>query len=79
MDSEEMELDVVAIRCDWTEYTADLLIYEYGHVLRDEDLADEELSQEDKLSIILQYLKDKSSVIEVEQYSEPNTYLEADF
>jgi hypothetical protein len=66
MDSEEMELDVVAIRCEWTEYDKETLELDFRDAVRDDES-------------ILDYLKDHTIVIEVEQYSEPNTYLVMEF
>ena len=70
-DGEQMELDCVAIRCEWTEYDLKTLILDFDYLVDDEEVTKES----DKLAIILQELNERTTVIEVEQYNEPNTYL----
>jgi hypothetical protein len=67
---EEIELDCVAIRCDWNELTEDELRSEYDYLF--EDSTDECL---DAIAEILDYLNDRTVVIVVDQYDKPNTYL----
>ena len=70
-DGEQMELDCTSIRCEWTEYDLKTLLLDFDYLIDDEEVIEES----DKLSIILQELNERTTVIEVEQYSEPNTYL----
>lgn len=57
---EEMELDVVAIRCDFSEYgTAVEAAEEYGWKPSDEDLGEDEMEEE-----ALEWLAQKTAVIE---------------
>lgn len=45
---EEIELDVIAICCDWAEYTLDELSSDYGY-LADEDTSDWDLDDWERL------------------------------
>ena len=65
---EEMELDVVAIRCDWAEYsTAVAAIRDYcGPDELDEDELDEdELDEDEKEAAARDYLRERTAVIEI--------------
>ena len=68
---EEMELDYVAIRCDWNEMTKEELINDYAY-LYDEPT---DSTNPETFESILEYLNDETIVIEVDQYDKPNTYL----
>jgi hypothetical protein len=58
--SEEMELEVVAIRCDFSEYSSALdAAIEYGY-----DEMDEEADDEDKEAEALEWMQDHTTVIE---------------
>ncbi len=59
---EEIELDPVAIACDWSEYAdkKDLLDV-YGYLLND-DWEDED--DDEKVEAVLEYLRDNTYVIE---------------
>lgn len=59
----EMELDVVAICCDYAEYTEQELWDEYGHKF---DNLDEYESKEDALEDFIDKLRDYTAVIETE-------------
>ncbi|GHU79012.1 hypothetical protein AGMMS49992_30550 [Clostridia bacterium] len=61
----DMELDVVAVACEWTEYDAEELADEYSHLL-DEDEDEEYESQEDRMEAIVEALEDETTVIKVD-------------
>lgn len=60
---ENMELDVIAICCDWTEYAEDELIEAYADT---DELADA-LSRGETLPVddVLEYLRNETEVIEL--------------
>jgi len=58
---EELEFDIVAIRCDWNEDTAEELISNYGQ------------NPGDTLEDVIQYVEDNTILIIVDNH--PNTYL----
>lgn len=72
---ENMELDVIAICCDCTEYSnyamynLDDLISNYDFVyseeeyLADNDITSEDFDQEDYISELINHLKDKTTVL----------------
>jgi len=62
---EEIELDPIAICCDWTEYTEDELLSEYS------ECVDEEFDVSD--------LADETTVIVVDHFEEADTYLVLSF
>lgn len=64
------ELDVIGICCDWSEYTAQDLIEEYA----DHDY-DPPPHFDTCMEYLLNRLHDETTVIEVEHYNGPNTYL----
>lgn len=43
---EEIELDVIAICCDWAEYEEQELIDEYGYLIEEEEKDVEEIAEE---------------------------------
>ena len=58
----DMEMDVIAICCDWTEYDDEGLISGYGYVLdRDEDMDDD-----DYLTALLDALNDETTAINLD-------------
>jgi len=64
---EEIEIDPVAIACDWSEYNSDEeLIEAYGYLLPDADDSDdcEAWEPEDKLAAIKDYLMQDTDLIE---------------
>ncbi|GHU66193.1 hypothetical protein FACS1894184_03580 [Clostridia bacterium] len=67
---EEIELDVVATCCNWSEYTADELVDDYGHII-DEQFTDDDATVENVLS----YLESLTEVIIVKHDDKPDTYL----
>jgi hypothetical protein len=62
----EMELDVIAICCEWNEWTAAEIIREFAHLVTNEDVT---------LLSILEALDREVTVIEVEHGINPRTYL----
>lgn len=56
----ELELDVVAIRCEWSSYTIEDLVNEYGYNC---DL--EGLDETEQEKVVLEYIKEQTTVIEV--------------
>lgn len=59
---EEIELDPVAIACDWDEYgDAEELVEAYGYVLND-DWEEEEDSE--KVDAVVDYLRENTDVLE---------------
>jgi len=57
---EEIELDVVAIRCGWSCYTPEDLVNEYWYNCDLEDLNEDEQEE-----LVIEYIKDNTTVIEV--------------
>ena len=63
---EEMELDIIAICCDWTEYEAPELISDYGYLLEDEDADEvEQMDEDEKAERIAKLLEDETTVADV--------------
>ena len=65
---EEIEIDPVAIACDWTEYANDEeLVEAYCYLLPDADDSDDQEDWElaDKLDAILDYLNNDTTVIKL--------------
>lgn len=58
---EEVELDVIAICCDWTEYDDEGLVQDYGYLEGRDDYDDED----DYFDAILNELNRRTFVIEV--------------
>ena len=58
---EEMELDVIAICCDWTEYTKNEVIDQYGS---DADVDGNE-SLDEQYDVVIEFLNDQTQVIEL--------------
>lgn len=67
---QEMELDVIAICCEWTEYDSEDLIADYGYLLDRDDMDEEEY-----LEALLATLQENTTVIKVEE----NTWVIQDF
>ena len=64
---EQMELDPIAICCDWTEYTGEELLGEFGDQLDEED---------DPLQAALELLDDDGGyILTVEHFETADTYL----
>ncbi|GHU80108.1 hypothetical protein AGMMS49992_32810 [Clostridia bacterium] len=58
---QEIELDVVGLCCDYTEFTSDELIEEYGYLVPDEySLGDDYMDYYEKL---LEELRDRTLII----------------
>ena len=55
----DMELDVIAICCDWCEYSNDDLVYEYGYLIDDDGETPEFIQ-------ILEELEERTCVIRLE-------------
>ena len=66
-DIGDIQVDIIAICCDWAEYSEDELLSEYGHMVEEEDTSAEELAE---------LLQDATTVITVEHGPGfENTYL----
>lgn len=63
---EEIELDVIAICCEWAEYTAEELIQEYGYLVDDEHNPRSEEDAADWLADLVRELMDQTTVIPVD-------------
>lgn len=63
---EEMELDIIAICCEWTEYEASELINDYSYLLEDED-SDEvaQMDEDEKAERIAELLEEETTVSDV--------------
>jgi len=70
-----IEMDAVAISCDWSEYTAEELLNDYDYIQEELDLDLQELTHEERIDALIEELNDRSFVIEVDQLDEPKTYL----
>ena len=68
-----IEMDAVAISCDWSEYTAEELLDEYDYIQEELDL--QELTHEERIDALVEELNVRSFVIEVDQLNDPKTYL----
>lgn len=75
-DGTEMELDVIAICCDWSEMEREEIIEEYGYLLdHEEDLDDDEY-----FTALIEYISaEKTLVLPVEDHSGKKTWLVASF
>ena len=65
---EEIEIDPVAIACDWAEYANDEeLVEAYEYLLQDADNSDDQddWTLEEKLEAILDYLNSDTTVIKL--------------
>lgn len=62
---ESVDIDVIAICCDWAEYTLDELVQEYGYMVDDLEHFGE----------IVELLEQNTTVLEVEHYGKESTYL----
>jgi len=61
-DGEEMELDVVALCCDWAEYKTALdAVKEMGN---DGEQPDKDMTPEEREEAALEYLRDNTPVVE---------------
>lgn len=57
-DDEQVELDVIAICCEFTEYSEDDLLTDYGYLVEDENYQDEE----EKLEGLLEELENHTTL-----------------
>lgn len=62
---ESIDIDVIAICCEWAEYTLDELVQEYGYMVDDLEHFGE----------IVELLEQNTTVLEVEHYGKESTYL----
>lgn len=61
---EELELDVIALCCDYAEYADFKELYQdYGHLIKNEDFTDEEEKQER----IIEELEANTTLIEIDK------------
>lgn len=67
---EDIELDVVAICCDWSEYTESNLIIDYGHIVDDETFdilnADDHEDYAEAFQALIDELEQNTTVIPVD-------------
>lgn len=67
---DDIELDVVAICCDWSEYTESNLIIDYGHIVDDETLdilnADDHEDYAEAFQALIDELEQNTTVIPVD-------------
>ena len=73
--SESIELDPIAICCDWQELTGSELLREYGHLLDEGDYEDED----DRIDALRDAVEDETYLIVVDQIGDDPTYLISEF
>lgn len=63
---ENMEVDIVAICCGWTEYgfEDDALLQDYGYLCEDD--FDDEMDEEEKVRMLIDELENRTTIIELE-------------
>ena len=66
------ELDVIGICCEWSEYTAEELIEQYGYLV---DFPDGGTLDNDEFDDLVLELEDRGYLITVEHIGEDSTYL----
>jgi hypothetical protein len=71
-EGQQWEIDIIAIRCDFTEYNIKDLYDAYSHIV---DIKDFDEKDEDHVDQLIDQLRDHSSVVEVNSF----TYIVADF
>lgn len=57
---EELELDVIAICCDWTEFDSEELVNEFLYLLEDENLEGEDIEE-----LLINELRDYTIILEL--------------
>lgn len=62
---QDYTLDVIAICCEWAEYTQDELMLDYGYMLEDDD----------DVQALIDELERNTTVLEVEHFGKESTYL----
>lgn len=67
-----MQLDVIGICCDWSEYTAEELIEQFGYMI---DLPDGTKPDDDEFPDLIESLQDHGTLIIVEHVMDDPTYL----
>lgn len=72
---ESIEFDVIAICCDYTEYTFAELINEYGYVVQHEEYEDDE----EYKTALLEEIRKNTTIIECDQHDSESTYIIRDF
>lgn len=71
---EQIELDVVGLCCDFSEYSISELWNDYSHLFQ--DLSRDDHEDDDSLNdAMLEVLRDHTTVIEVSHYDAENTYI----
>mgnify|MGYP001037266939 FL=1 len=73
---ESIELDPIAICCDWSEYTETELVREFGHIV--DIYPDNFECQWDDIGELLDALRDIGVLIEVPIFGESTNYLFAE-
>ena len=71
-DGQQCELDVVAIRCDFSEYSLQDLYDLYDHMI---DISDFDKNNEEHAEQFLEFIQDHTPLIQVN----PTTYIIQDF
>ena len=67
---EDIELDPIAICCDWCEYTERELLRDYGYLVERDGMDDDEYLEE-----MVEALGDRGILLTVEHIGDPDTYL----
>lgn len=66
-----IELDVIALCCDWVEYTPDDIIDQYGYLVERE----EGMTDEDYFDAVCEEMSDRGVLLSVGQAFEVDSYL----
>jgi len=74
---EDIELDPIAICCEWGEYTAEELMISFGHCIDAEEREDDE-SFDDLFDDLCDNLEFVGILIRVEKIGEPDTFIFAE-
>ena len=59
---EDLEMDIIALCCEWTEYDDDELVNTYGEFAN----VDDDTDDEEKLPLTMEYLEANTTILEVE-------------
>ena len=72
---ESIQLDPIAICCDWSELDADELVKEYGHLVDSDEYEDDD----EQYDLILERVQDETATLVVEHIGEEDTILVMEF
>jgi hypothetical protein len=70
-----IEMDAVAISCDWSEYTVKELEDDYDYIMEELDLDLQELTPEERTSALVEEVEQRTCIMEVDQLDGTYTYL----